>query len=274
MNPLVTEVEEPQDAGELGSIPWSGTWAGFSSHLEDLRRITACLPSSKKWSDAVVPAGRGAKIDEDLDFGRFREMAGVAVIQSAPKWQANSTRELIKVVQQEAEDRRLRQVARLQNKIDALERELASVREEAQKIDLGNVVVVHGISIPKQLRTVATAVLESRKLLELDDDWDDDGAAGFTEATWHRAACFLVRNAVTLACKHGPSVGDVEILPGSNGGLDIDWRLGDRELLIVVPSDPKSEARFYGDNGREGRQIKGTLDTSDVPAWLLMWMTE
>jgi len=141
-------------------------------------------------------------------------------------------------------------------------------------IKLGDVVAVYGIDVPARLTTVVTAIEESRRLLKLGDDWDENGTPGFTEQTWNRAASLLVCFAIALASNHGAIPEDFEILPGSNGGLDVDVRSDDRQLLFVVPADPQKEARFYGDDGNGGRQIKATLDSSKVPDWLSMWMAE
>lgn len=118
------------------------------------------------------------------------------------------------------------------------------------------------------------AVNESGALLELPDDWDGNGTPGYSEQTWTRAAEVLIAFAALLAANNGVIVEDGEILPSANGGLDIDARSGDRQLLFSVSSDPLREVRFYGDDGRRGKQVKATRDPSTIPNWLLVWMTE
>jgi len=133
---------------------------------------------------------------------------------------------------------------------------------------------VHGVRVPAALESVARAIEASRSLLELEDDWDGDGTPGFAEQTWHRAADFVARGAAQLLERNGIVTDDIEILPAAEGGLGIDWRTTSRELLVTVPADPSQDARFYGDDGRGRRTIKGTLDTSAPNRWLTEWLAE
>lgn len=142
------------------------------------------------------------------------------------------------------------------------------------KPELGELISLHGLQVPERLAKVIAAIEDSRALLDLPDDWDGNGTPGFSEHTWSRAAEVLIAFATLLATHHGVIVEDVEMLPGANGGLDIDVRSGDRQLLFAVSSDPQREIRFYGDDGRRGKQVKATLDPSSIPHWLLVWMTE
>jgi hypothetical protein len=116
------------------------------------------------------------------------------------------------------------------------------------------------------------AIETSRYLLAFGDNWDENGTIGFTELTWKRAAQVLINVVTEVARTQGVTATSTEILPSSAGGLDIDVRLKDRELLISIPADPAKPARFYGDDGRGDVQVKGTLDTSNIPEWLSMWM--
>ena len=49
---------------------------------------------------------------------------------------------------------------------------------------------------------------------------------------------------------------------------------GNRELLVTVPEDPAKDAPFYGDDGRGGRKIKGSLDPSAPNRWVVAWLAE
>jgi hypothetical protein len=139
--------------------------------------------------------------------------------------------------------------------------------------DAGPVLHRWGFTVPATLPRVAEAIEESRALLDLEDDWDGEGTAGFAEETWQRAVDLLVRYATALWHDHGVAIDSVELLPASQGGLAIDWRTADgRELLITVPADSRKLAPFYGDEGAGGNQIKGSLDTAEVSRSLLAWL--
>lgn len=196
---------------------------------------------------------------------------------SLPRLRADSPRDLLQRVRSDAEgkDRQStrQQVRQLRERIKVLEHEVASLRHEKPGLDSAESVIVHGIEIPKALPKLIEAITTSRFVLDLEDDWDDDGAAGFDEQTWRRAAETLANLATGLACGHDVSSMTMEILPGTSGGLDIDARLDSREVLISIPADPKTQARFYGDDGQGGDQIKATFSAPKAPNRLLAWMT-
>lgn len=268
-----SEIETARNKGEFAAAYGTWEWISDLSRLPDPQRITECLPSSKGWS-VHVSRSRVTAVEDEADFERFSGTIGSPATLLPPRRQAESTRELIQTIQQEADVRRMREVAHLHKKIEALTRRIASLERKRAPIDLGKTISVHKVEIPTRLTSVISAIEDSWSLVELGDDWDDNGALGFTEQTWRRTAEFLVRFAVVLASEHNVLPRDVEILPGSNGGLDIDLRLENRELLITVPANPGTEARFYGDDGHGNDQIKASLDTSRVPEWLSMWMAE
>ena len=136
------------------------------------------------------------------------------------------------------------------------------------------VVAVGDAILPEALKHVADAIDQSRRLLDLEDDWDDDGTPGYADATWNRAVTFLAQTASRLWEQHGVQPDTVEVLPGAHGGIGLDWRSPGHELLVTVPADPAQDAPYYGDDGAGGRKIKGTLDTSAPNPWLLAWLAE
>lgn len=272
MSPVACETDRPKVHDEFDAFFWGAKRHGSPYALLDPQRAIDTLPSTRLKSysaSSLVPI----KVEDERGVSRFFELLE-APTPITPRHHAESTRELIQTVQKEAEDRRGRELRRLHVRIAALTQELASLKQDKTQPDLGDAVTVYGLDIPMCLTHVIAAIEESRPLLELGEDWDGNGTLGFTEQTWGRAAGLLVRFASALAAKHGVIAEDIEILPGSNGGLDIDVRFGGRQLLFVVSSDPRREVRFYGDNGRGGSQIKVTLDTSKVPDWLSTWLAE
>lgn len=110
-------------------------------------------------------------------------------------------------------------------------------------------------------------------MLDLPDDWDDEGSPGYAEATWMRAVDFLLHNAERLWQDQGVTVGAPAILPGPNGSIDLHWRVSSHELLLNIPADPDELADYYGDTV-DGNAISGKLNTSAKNQWLLMWLAE
>jgi hypothetical protein len=198
------------------------------------------------------------------------------VAEPTPSRRAVSPAQLLEWIQLRFDNARLRRENELlRHELDRLSVSAAERLQAAPvEADPPPVLEVHGFRLPAALRDLVATIEESRSLLELEDDWDGEGTRGYVEQTWQRVAAFLVRYATELWETHGVVADNVEVLPSSEGGLAIDWRTGNRELLITVPEDPNHDATYYGDDGKSRHKIKGTLDTSSVDRWLVWWLAE
>jgi hypothetical protein len=132
---------------------------------------------------------------------------------------------------------------------------------------------VCGIEIPDVISYVADAVEKSEYILDLPEDWDDEGSPRYERETWERAVKFVLRNAVELWRKERVRVEPPALHNGPDASIDIHWRSPGAELLINVPSGSDRPATYYGLNKRARTETKGKLDTSASNEWLLMWIT-
>jgi hypothetical protein len=110
----------------------------------------------------------------------------------------------------------------------------------------------------------------SRYILNLQEDWDENGSPGYSEETWNRAIQ-LLRAAVSemrllwdVRYNYIPS-----ILPGPNGSIDLHWKTEHSELLINVP--PIGKATFYGDDYGDS-VVKGSFDPAAPRVALFAWL--
>jgi hypothetical protein len=127
--------------------------------------------------------------------------------------------------------------------------------------------------LPDALRGIRDAILRSRAMLDLRDDWDEGGAKRIAEGAWRRAAEFLARQATWAWDGYRRAMDAPDITPSADGGVDIHWDRPGYEMLIGVPADPEAEAGFYGDD-RRGASVKGALDTARASGWLADWLAE
>ena len=119
--------------------------------------------------------------------------------------------------------------------------------------------------------TVQEAVESSRWILDLTDDWDEQGSPKYAESTWQRACDFLVRHARLARQRLGRELPAPAILPGPGASIDLHWKLPSFELLVNVPSDATRPATFYGDD-HGVLCIRGNLNAAgDVPG-LIVWL--
>ena len=81
-------------------------------------------------------------------------------------------------------------------------------------------------------------------MLELGDDWDDEGSPGYEEAIPGFARLQFVADSATRFWR---SVGTVPPTPwitnGPDGSVDIVWEAGSRRVLISVPAQDDSGQR-------------------------------
>lgn len=119
--------------------------------------------------------------------------------------------------------------------------------------------------------SIRRAIEKSRSILNLGENWDEEGSPAYVEATWKRATDFIVQITASYRQVIGTWVEPPKITPGPEGSIDIRWKMPDRTLLINIPVNGDEPAEFYGDN-KASDAINGTLDTSSQNQWILMWL--
>ncbi len=119
---------------------------------------------------------------------------------------------------------------------------------------------------------VEAAIEASRKILALQDNWDDEGSLGYSDATWQRAVDFLVLNITCLWENHSVSITAPTIGPGPDGSIDLYWKANSYQLLVNIPLKIDELATFSGKK-QSGPVVRGafdsTADNSDLLVWLL-----
>jgi len=135
--------------------------------------------------------------------------------------------------------------------------------------------VVHSpgdvMPLPTELSPIGTAIERSRCILDLLDDWDDEGAPAISKATWGRAVGWLSANALSLWTDHHVVTVAPIMSAGPEGSVDVHWKDGRRQLLVNVPADASQPVEFFGDN-RGHTVVKGILDQSVSNLWLFDWL--
>jgi hypothetical protein len=126
-------------------------------------------------------------------------------------------------------------------------------------------------ALPTALRHIRDAIEESKQLLELQDDWDEEGSLAIEEAVWRRAANFLTRYARFVWSRFGKKLDAPDITPGPDGSIDLHWNQNEYEMLVNIRRDPTAMAGFYGDD-RGNISIKGTFDPDSLNEGLILWL--
>jgi hypothetical protein len=117
------------------------------------------------------------------------------------------------------------------------------------------------------------AIEDSRRILDLSDNWDDEGSPGYERGTWERAVRFLCEQARFAFHRLDEVLDAPEILPGPDGSIDVHWKKDNYELLVNIPNEPGEPAEYYGDNGEEVMPIRGSCDPAQPDRKLISWLT-
>ena len=132
--------------------------------------------------------------------------------------------------------------------------------------------VVAFVSPDFQLSHIHQAIQDSKKILDLAEDFDDQGSPAYEESTWNRAGRFVEKYAERLLVKSGAIFPAPKILPGPEGSIDVLWKSDEIQLLVNFPQKSEDPAEFYGER-KGGFHFKGTLDPSVFNEGLLEWLT-
>ena len=144
-----------------------------------------------------------------------------------------------------------------------------NVDEEKQiEISYANKVIA---SFPTALKDLSDAVLSSKYIPELRDDWDEEGSKGYEHKTWCRAVKFLELYSKSILRDFGLSISQPKIFPGPQGGIDFLWKTSAYRLLVTVPEDLERAAIFYGDNYGD-EKIKGSFTPEKFNAAILLFL--
>src|SRR6266540_3899048 len=118
---------------------------------------------------------------------------------------------------------------------------------------------------------LAAAIESSRRILDLPDNWNEEGSPAYAEDTWKRAARFVAESAIGYQSIRGGWVDPPKITPGPDGSIDVRWKTSRRSILINFPSEQYQQIQFFGSTG-DADSIKGILDVSSPNQWILMWL--
>jgi hypothetical protein len=156
------------------------------------------------------------------------------------------------------------------------------LRSKAEKRSVVKIIRVEDLTesyrhlLPPEIISLDDAIQNSRSLLDLKDNWDDEGSVGYAESTWRRARNFLIRNAIRFFRSQNKCFDPPEILPGPHGSIDLHWMTDTRELLINVPARTEATIGYYGDNKADETEhaIRGKNIESTNPEWIFLWLSK
>jgi hypothetical protein len=106
------------------------------------------------------------------------------------------------------------------------------------------------VVLPSELVFLYKTMDKSQYILQLEDDWDDEGGEKYEDQTWVNAMAFLSRYAQNLFNDFNIIINSPKIYHGSKGSIDILWKPSAYRLVINIPKD-SNKAMFYADDYKD-----------------------
>jgi len=125
------------------------------------------------------------------------------------------------------------------------------------------------LEIPNNFDKLYESIEKSKYILDLEDDWDDEGSPAYDKTTWIRAIKFIYNYTKKVYDEYGIKIGAPKISQGPEGSIDILWKKKSYRLLINIPQDPKKPASYYGDDYND-EHVKGAHNTNNITRWLAL----
>ncbi|WP_299124172.1 hypothetical protein [uncultured Tenacibaculum sp.] len=102
------------------------------------------------------------------------------------------------------------------------------------------------LKIPYAIRELESVFLEGKYILDLKDDWDDEGAIGYTEQSWESGASFIIDFYKWLLSVFSGDLYFPMMHHGPKGTIDIAWDEDDFRLFINLDFI-NNKGSFYSD---------------------------
>lgn len=127
--------------------------------------------------------------------------------------------------------------------------------------------------LPLPLKHIAFTIEESKEILALDDDWDNNNGLKIEFETWASAVELIIVYASFILDNFNTPIIAPEINPVGNGSVDIVWRTKEARLLMNV-KPPRSPviASYYGDLYNNGQEIRNVIKDDSIVEHLAFWM--
>jgi hypothetical protein len=123
------------------------------------------------------------------------------------------------------------------------------------------------ISIPSPYSNLIQEIKKSMYIVDLKDNWDDEGAIGYSIVTWHTAVQFIINYTKWIHWNFEEIIESPKIYHGPKGSIDILWENNQLRLLINIDKESKT-GMFYSDNYKH-QVSEGSFELSDFSYGLL-----
>lgn len=124
------------------------------------------------------------------------------------------------------------------------------------------------IDIPIEIFYLNDVIKKSEYILELENDWDENGSEKYNFDTWKNSIIFLIDYSKILLTDFNKKIAIPNIYHGPKGSIDILWEEANYKLLINVNKNG-TNAVFYGSNNDYSNNIKGEFSLNNFSKTLI-----
>jgi hypothetical protein len=124
--------------------------------------------------------------------------------------------------------------------------------------------------MPLGLQALVQELEASKYILNLSENWDEEGALPVSPIIYETAIRFLQSYASFIFKKYKAIIETPSISPVKNGSIDLEWHTPTVQLLINIRDT--QNAYFYGDNYNNTNPIKGCISVKTVEPFFAAWM--
>ena len=126
------------------------------------------------------------------------------------------------------------------------------------------------LNVPKGLESLMQEIKASKDILNLSENWDENGALPISPLIYETATCFLQNYAFFVYKKYKALIEIPSINPVKNGSIDLEWHTRTVQLLVNIRDT--QNAYFYGDHYNNINSIKGSVSVQAVEPFFAAWM--
>ncbi len=126
--------------------------------------------------------------------------------------------------------------------------------------------------LDNRLLHIRDAINESKSLLELKEDWDEDGAVAIDPIIYYKAVETLTEYSINVFNVYNVAIDSPYISAGRDGSINMEWNKPNATLLLTILNSPNFNLHYYGDDGNNNTVIKGIINEPSINEDLSHWM--
>ncbi len=126
-------------------------------------------------------------------------------------------------------------------------------------------------SFPIELVHILNEIEVSSNIIDLDKNWDDEGALQISYETWEKATLFISNYSKWIYNNQNIIISEPDIAAVSDGSIDLTWSSKQARLLVNI-KEAETTASYYGDYFTENNNIKGNIPINEINEFFAYWL--